>query len=123
MKQCGQAVVTLLIFMVIGITITSAGVVLIINSSTATSAFQESLIARQMAESGAENAMIRLLRNPSYTGETMTIDNGTATITVSGSNPKTILSVGKNRNYVRKIQVTASDVNNILTVTSWQEIF
>ncbi len=119
----GQAVVTLLIFMVIGVTVTTAGTILIMTSSSSTSALQEGVIARQMAESGAENAMIRLLRDPSYTGETMAIDSGTATITVSGTNPKTILSTGKNGNYIRKIQVTASDVNNILTVTSWGEIF
>ncbi len=119
----GQAVVTLLIFMIIGLTVTAAGTILMITSSRSTSAFQEGIIARQVAESGAENAMIRLLRDPTYTGETMNINGATATITVTGTNPKTIVSAGKNGDYVRKIQVVASDVNNILTVTSWKEIF
>jgi len=119
----GQAVVTLLVFMVMGITITTAGVILIVNNSRLTSAFQESLIARQIAESGAENAMIRLLRDPSYTGETLAVGAGTAVITVTGTNPVTIESVGTNGNYIRKIQVIASDIDNMLTPTSWEEIF
>lgn len=121
--ESGQALVTLLIFMVIGITVTSAAVVLIMTGSQSSSKFQEGLIAHQIAESGAENAMLRLLRNPSYTGETLTVGDGTATITVTGSNPKTIQSTGVNGNFRRTIQVIADDSSGPLTVTSWREIF
>lgn len=119
----GQTLVTLLIFMVIGITITSAAVILTITNSQNITRFQEGLIAYQIAESGAENAVIRLLRDPSYTGETLTVGEGTATITVSGSSTKTITSVGVNGRYYRRIQVVASYVNNVFTITSWQEAY
>lgn len=122
-SQKGQTLVTLLVFMVIGITITTAAVMMtIVNTQNATK-FQEGLIAYQVAESGAENAIIRLLRDPSYTGETLTVGAGTATITVSGTTTKTITSSGVNGNYLRKVQVVASYVNNVLTITSWQETF
>ena len=122
-SQNGQTLVTLLVFMVIGITITTAAVMMtIVNTQNATK-FQEGLIAYQVAESGAENAIIRLLRDPSYTGETLTVGAGTATITVSGTTTKTITSSGVNGNYLRKVQVVASYVNNVLTITSWQETF
>ena len=122
-RQSGQAVVTLLVFMVMGVTITTAGVILIVNNSRITSAVQESVVARQIAESGAENAMIRLLRDPSYTGESLTVGSGTAEITVTGSGPITIVSAGKSGNYIRKIQVIADDIDNKLTVTSWKEVY
>ncbi len=94
-----------------------------ITNSQNTTKFQEGMIAFQVAESGAENAVIRLLRDPSYTGETLTVGSGTAVITVTGSSTKTILSSGTNGNYLRKLQIVASYVNNILTITSWQEVY
>ena len=121
-QQAGQSVITLLIFMIIGVTITTAGVMMIITSSTATSATQESTIAYYAAESGAENALLRLLRNPTYTGETLQLGNANVAITISGTGPYTIESTAVNGNFTRTIQVTVAYLNNILTVTSWQEI-
>lgn len=122
-SKSGQTLVTLLIFIVIGITITSAAVVMTITNSQNITKFQEGMIAFQIAESGAENAVIRLLRDPSYTGETLAVGTGTAVITVSGTTTKTILSSGTNGNYFRKVQVVASYVNNVFTITSWQEVY
>ncbi len=119
----GQSLVTLLVFMIIGITITSAAVVMTITNSQNATKFQEGMIAFQVAESGAENAIIRLLRDPNYTGETLAIGGGTAVITVSGTTTKTIVSAGTNGNYYRKVQVIAGYVNNLLTITSWQEVY
>lgn len=116
----GQTVVILLVFMVIGITITSASVMILLSESSNTSKFQQALISQQIAESGAENALLRLLRDPTYTGETLTVGAGTATISVSGS---TITSVGTSGNFRRTIQVQTTYTNNILTISSWQEIF
>lgn len=119
----GNSLITLLIFMVIGITITTAAVMMTISNSQNTTKFQEGMIAFQVAESGAENAIIRLLRDPNYTGETLTVGTGTAVITVTGTTTKTITSSGTNNNYLRKVQIVASYVNNILTITSWQEVY
>lgn len=119
----GQALVMLLIFITMAITVTTAGVILTINNSQASSGFEQSAIARDIAESGAENALIRMLRDPSYAGETLTMGTGTATITVTGSDPKTVNSVGRLGNFMRTIQVTAQYLNGVLTVTAWREIF
>lgn len=119
----GQTLVTLLIFMVIGITITTAAVMMAITNSQNVTKFQEGMIAFQIAESGAENAVIRLLRDPNYTGETLTVGTGTAVITVTGTTTKTITSSGTNGSYLRKIQIVVGYVNNILTITSWQEVY
>lgn len=119
-----QILITLLIFMSVGIMITSAAVVLIITNSLGTTKMQEGNLAYSITESGVENALIRLLRNPNYNGETMTVGEGTTTISVepSGGNQKIITSSGRLRNFLRKIQVIIDYTNNTLTILSWKEI-
>jgi Tfp pilus assembly protein PilX len=118
-NQEGQTLITLLIFIIIALTITSAATSIIINNSIVATKFEQSTLAKSIAESGIENAMIKLLRNPSYTGETINIDNGTAIATVSGT---TIVSTGRVGNYSRKIQVVTTLNNGVRTIVSWKEI-
>lgn len=125
--QKGQSLVTLLFFMVISITITSAAVIVVLVNSVSASKLEQGVNAYYVAESGTENALLQLLRNPSYAGETLTVGSGNATITVSGGgvNPYTILSVGKIGNFARTIQVVATyniGTATPLSITSWKEI-
>lgn len=120
--QRGQAIVTLLFFMIVAITITSGAIIIILTNSLSATKFDQGNETYYIAESGAENALIRLLRDPNYTGETLAIDSGNATISISGTNPKIITSIGKIDNFSRTIQITADYTNNILTVQSWKEI-
>ncbi len=122
-KQKGQVLVTLLFFMVIAIIITSAAVVVIFINNLSGTSLQQGNLSYYVAESGIENALLRLLRDPNYPGETLTIGSGTAVISVTGVNPKIATATGTLGNFVRKIQVTANYTNNILTVTSWKEIY
>jgi hypothetical protein len=119
----GQALVMLLVFVAIGIIVTSASVVVLLVGSQSASSLEQTVGAYDLAEAGAENALIRLLRNPTYAGETLTALGGTTTITVTGTSPKVVTSVAAIGNYVRKIQVTTSEVNGVLTVVSWTEIY
>ena len=123
----GQALITLLFFTVIGITVTSAAVAMIYVNSLSGTKQQQGEVAYEIAQSGAENGIIRLLRNPGYTGETLPVGSGSATITVSGTgssgNPYIILSKGTSGIFVREVQVTATYQNNLLTVTSRKEVY
>lgn len=119
----GQALILLLVFMALAIILTSGAVVVILLNSQGASKFEQSLIAYNLAEGGAENAIIRLLRDPGYTGETLTSATGQTTIVVTGVNPKTITSTAVAGNFLRKIAVVALDTSGILTVTSWTEVF
>ena len=119
----GQALITLLFFMAVAITITSAATIVIVVNSLSVTKFEQSMSAYYVAESGAENAMLRLLRNPIYTGETLPVGLGSAFIQVTGSDPKTITSEGTVGNFKRKIQVVAGYASGILTATSWKEVF
>lgn len=119
----GQALVTLLVFVVISLIITSASVSIVLVNSLSASKFEQGLMARSFAESGIENALLRLLRDPGYTGETLNLNDGSATVTVAGTNPKTITSIGRIGNFTRTIEAQAAWTNYILSVTSWREIF
>ena len=120
--QKGQALVTLLFFVLISLTITSAAIIIIIANSISASRFQEGTGAYYTAESGVENALLRLLRDPNYTGETLIIGTGTATVTVSGANPKTIVSIGQNGNFKRTVQAQATYSNGYYTFSNWKEL-
>lgn len=109
--------------MAIAVTVTSAAVVMMIVGSTAASKYEQGQTAYAAAESGAENALLRLLRDPNYVGETLTIGSATATITITGTDPKTVTSTGVSGGFTRQIQVVAGYTNSILTVTSWSEVF
>lgn len=124
MKQ-GQTLIILLVFMIIAITVTSSSVALTIANSRSSDDFSQSLIAHQIAESAMENALIRLLRNPNYVGESLDIGGGIADITVTGTTTKTITTTAKlpklSPKFIRKIQVIATD-NGSLTINTWKEI-
>ena len=125
----GQALLTLLFFMIIGLTITSAAIVLILVNSISGTKQQQGELAYQIALSGADEAMIRILRTPppAYSNESLSVGNGTATIVASGSgttvSPFIITSTGQTGSFVRKVQLQAVYVNNALSVTSQKEIF
>lgn len=121
-NQKGQTLIILLTYMIIAIIVTTASIALVINSSKGTDKIYQGANSLDIAESGAETAMIKLLRNPNYGGETLFVGNGQAVITITGSNPKTILSKGTLNNFTRTIQVIVDTSNNTLTVTSWKEI-
>lgn len=118
----GQTLVTLLVFSVVAMTVATAAVAIMINVSQGTNRVEGTITATQVAESGAENALLRLLRNPSYTGETLPVGDGNAVIAVTGTSTKTITSTGTLDNHTKTIQVTVTFTNGIMSVSSWREI-
>lgn len=119
--ETGQALVVLLVFAAIAITITAGAVIVTISNSQATSKYalgEEDLL---IAQSGAENAILRLLRDPNYSGETLNLGFGSATITVTGTTTKTITSASSDSVFKRTIQVSGTLSGNVFTVTSWLE--
>lgn len=122
MNQKGNALITLLIFVAVGITVTTGAIVVSIINTQGLSKISQSEVALEIAESGAENAILRLLRDYTYTGESLNIGTGTATITVNGTSDITIVSEGAYNDFKRKIQVDATLLNDQLTVDDWKEI-
>lgn len=120
--QSGQALITLIFFVLIAITITSGAIIMIAVNSTSLGKLQEGNISYDAAEAGIENAFLRLLRDPNYTGETLTIDSTTVTITVSGSSPNYTITVVGTGNFKRTVQVKMTYTSGYYTFSDWKEI-
>lgn len=121
-SERGQALVVLVCFGVIAATIIASTVLISIATNSASGKTQGGTVAYDIAESGVENALLRLLRDPSYTGETLVVGSGSAVITVTGTNPKTIVSQGIQGIHRRTLEAIASDSGGVLSVTSWREL-
>ena len=123
-KEKGQALITLLFFVLISLTITSGAIVIMITNSASASNLQGGAVAYYAAESGVENALLRLLRDPTYAGEILTVGDGTATanVVVSGSNTKTVVSIGQNGNFRRTVQAQMNYNNGYYTFSNWKEL-
>ncbi len=120
----GQALITLLFFTLIATTVTSAAVLIILINSLNGAKFQQGSVAYEIAQSGVENAKLRLLRDASYDGEVLPVGAGSATVTVSKVGTEyTILSKGQIGNFTRQIQLVATYSASLFTVSSQQEIF
>lgn len=120
----GQALIMLLFFTLIAVTICSASVAILMTNALSGAKLQQGLIAYEIAKSGVENAKLQLLRNPDYQGEVLPIGDGAATIQVSsGSGTFTIISSGQIGNFKRKTQVTATYENYVLTFSSIREVY
>lgn len=115
--------VTFLFVMAIAIVITTTAAIMVLGSARTISNVEQGTIAYSVAESGVENAILRLLRDRNYTGETLQIEDGSAEITVVNGSPILITSKGMAGNTARTIQAESTYVNNVLTITSWKEIY
>ena len=118
-SRAGQTLVTLLVFMVVATAVTTTAVAVLTNTTRSSSILGSTIEATHIADSGAENALMRLIRNPDYTGETLTVGDGSALITVTGTTTKTITSIGTIGNYKKTVQIIVTYTNNVLTVSSW----
>ncbi len=124
-SSSGQALITLLFFCLIAITLTSAAIIVLFSNSISGAKLQQGSSAYQIAQGGTENAMLRLLRDPDYTGEAgLVIGDGTADITVTGSGGSyTVTSKGKIGNMLRQMQAKVTYSSGQFVITSEKEIF
>jgi len=120
--QKGQALIALLFFVLMAIGITAAATVVVSSNSLSTSDLAEGSITKSMADAGIETGVIALLRDPNYTGETLTMDDGNVVITVTGTTNKAIIAVATNGSFVKKVEFDVTYSNNVLIPGSWKEI-
>jgi hypothetical protein len=120
----GMALVTVIIFSAIGSIVIIAALSLTSITSQSSLYFLQGQRALLVAEAGAENALMRLLRDPDFSQEVLTIADGTARIEVSReAETRVILVEGRVGFTTRKVEVRTIDTNGITTVKSWGEVF
>lgn len=119
----GQALITMLFIMVIGVLVTTGAVFALYNNTSIASNDELGMIARTTAEAGIENALLRIIRDPAYVGETIDFGGGrSAIVTVASSSSQLVTSVGTISSVTRKLQVGIQYNQGILTIVSWSEI-
>lgn len=130
-SQQGQSLISLLFFMVIGITVIAAATIILTTDILAASTAEQSTMAYYAAEGGIEDALLRTLRNPTLDTHLspylITTTDGTARVSITesvsgGTITDTIVSIGTNGSTARKIQAVTGYVAGKRTVTSWSEI-
>ncbi len=116
-----------------------AMVILLVGIGIASSGFIENLSsfgelenkkALFTAESGARDAFKRIVRDkncnsgtPTCLSYSLIVGDGTASVSITGGDVKTIISIGNVNNKISKIQVVVSfDTYGKATQTSWQQI-
>lgn len=122
-NQKGQALIMLLFFILIGVIITTVAMIIIASNSLAASSTEVGVETRQMADTGVENALLKILRG-NYAHQDIALPDGDVSvdITVTNGVPSRITSTATSGDYVKKVEVNVSYVNNVLTVGSWKEI-
>lgn len=123
MNQKGQTLVSLLIIIAVTVlAVASAIVSASLSSTTAITTISDKVY--YAAETGAEEALIKLLRDPGYSGETFDLEGVNVEVSVTSPTPteRVITSIASTNSIKRRVDVSAQFLNNILTVTSWDEM-
>lgn len=130
-EERGQALVTLLIFVAVALIVSTAAIGVALVSTQASSQFTQGEQAYDIAESGAEDAILKLERNSSFatpaSGYDLAVGSGIAQVIVTPpglSSTKTIISRGVvNNRFKRKVQVVGQfSADGTFSVVSWNEI-
>lgn len=123
-NTCGQALVTLLFFTLIGITIISTAVIILLSNTQNGVRLQQGIMAYEIAQSGAENAMLQLLRDPDYQGETFKVGDGTVIVEITSNSGNYIIkSTGKIGNFIKKVQVIGTNQDYKINFSPMKEIY
>lgn len=114
--------IALMIFIVVGISVATTATMIVIDATVGVSQQQAGNAAIDVAESGAEIAILSLLRDPAYTGEVLSIGEGTATVSIEGENPYTLHVVGEIYASSRSLEVVVAREEGSWLVQEWYEV-
>ena len=122
-KQSGQALIMVILIGIVALVAVVSATTLVISELKKNTATIFGVTQYQITYGALENAFMRLLRNPNYTGETVTLAGSTCYITVTGDAMiKTIESRCSNGTYVRKAGATASFTDGIMIISGIAEL-
>lgn len=121
-KQQGHILIVVLLLMLVGIfAITMAATLVVTTSQSHGSRLSSSNIS-SAAESGIENAILNVLRNPAYTGGTFLIDGLTVSTVVVPGTPTVITATATSSGQRHVYEATVDRVDGMLSITSWTQL-
>lgn len=122
---CAKGYILLISVIIVGAIATSVAVALLFlgaGGSKSAISYQFSNQAKAGVNACVEAALEQIRENASYTGiGSLSFGGGSCTYTVAGSLPKTITASSTFSGVVRRVTVTVSAVNPIISST-WQEL-
>jgi hypothetical protein len=122
-QEKGYAMILLLVFSVMAVTLISAAMNIMLITTQETSQEELSREALGVTEAGIEEALLRILRNPNYTGGTIPIDSTNVSVQVSGTTVKTISAQATVGSVTRVVTAKADFSGPVLTIQSWTVVY
>ncbi len=123
-NQNGQALITLIFFVMIATIYISAAVVILMVNSLAATRTEQGVYTARFAEGALEDTFLRLLRDPSYAGGSFNLDDGSVTVNVVNTDGTRDIDVTFTRGeYQKKYQARVQFVETEMTILSWKEVY
>ena len=121
-QKKGQALVPILIIILTIITL-GVGTLYISIGGLLLSSYSASGETVLMAAEGAlENGLLRILRSPNYSGESLQVNGLDCTITVNGLSPQVVSAQCVSDLVIRKLQAEVTFINGEMIVDHHQEV-
>ena len=118
----GQALIPILIILLIVLTV-GAGLLYLSFGSILLGSYSSLGEKVLIANHGAmENGLMRILRNPNYSGESLQVNGAPCTIDVSGQSPWTMTTECDNGQAIRRLQAEVDFVDGEMVVSNLMEI-
>lgn len=122
-NQRGQALLVVTLIGVIALIAVVSATTLLISELKKSTVTTRGLAEYQITYGVLENALLRLLRDPNWAGETVTLGTSTCVVTVTGAlSAKTIETSCTDGNYVRNITASAAFEDGIMSVSTITEV-
>lgn len=120
------AFTSLLIISAVALGISVSIVLLGIGEAGSSLAYKKGQETLKIAEACAEEALLRLRDNVTYSGGTLNVGDGSCTMSISGSGSIRTIDIvatitGPPR-FVKSIRVTARRLGNSISITGWNEV-
>lgn len=121
----GQALIIVIFGIALAISVISGSVITAVTLGKNARLTLDSQQATYAAETGLENALLKLIRNPNACNgsDSLTIGNSAVTINYTSSLPNCTISASATLGTVlKKIEVIATETNGKLTYCCWKEV-
>lgn len=125
-NKTGQAMISILLVLALALIFITTTAVIYTRETDLSFNSRKSNEIYYNAEAALDNAILRLIRNPDYLGETLTLDDGNAIITVGagpGPDQKTInvKSISNSQKFIRNLTAVVNTAGRVISLVSWRE--